>query len=136
MQGMPVPDLSQVDWAKVLSISFTVIPAVYKYRGVLTKITDVLAEAIGFAALVGGLYLYTRTLPELQVAAVQLKSDPSVAGAEHLQTLDLLYFGSISLMVLGGLLTVSGLIGRFHTSVIDRMKNTPSKQSTPMSKRR
>ena len=119
---MSVPDLSQVDWAKVISLSFTVVPVVYKYRGVLAKITDVLAEAIGFSALVGGLYVYTQTLPEIPTAALQFRSDPSVSGAEHIQTLDLLYFGAISLMVLGGLLTVSGLLGRFQASVRDRLK--------------
>jgi len=119
---MSVPDLSQVDWAKVISLSFTIVPVVYKYRGVLTKITDVLAEAIGFSALVGGLYIYTRTLPEIQIATVQWKVDPSLSAAEHIQTLDLLYFGAISLMVLGGLLSVSGLVGRFQASVRDRLK--------------
>ena len=117
-----MPDLSQVDWAKVISLSFTIVPVVYRYRGVLTKITDVLAEAIGFTALVGGLFIYTRTLPEIQIAAIQLKADPSLSGAEHIQTLDLLYFGAISLMVLGGLLSVSGLVGRFQASVRDRLK--------------
>ena len=119
---MSVPDLSQVDWAKVISLSFTIVPVVYKYRGVLTKITDVLAEAIGFTALVGGLYIYTRTLPEIQIATVQWKVDPSLSAAEHIQTLDLLYFGAISLMVLGGLLSVSGLVGRFQAGVRDRLK--------------
>ncbi len=123
MQAMP--DLSQVDWAKVLSISFTIIPAVYRYRGVLRKITDVLAEAIGFIALIGGLYVYTRTLPEVQVVAIQLKADPSVSTAQHLQTLDMLYFGSIGLMVLGGLITVFGLIGRLETSIMARVKPSP-----------
>jgi hypothetical protein len=119
---MSVPDLNQVDWAKVISLSFTIVPVVYRYRGVLTKITDVLAEAIGFSALVGGLYIYTRTLPEIQIAAVQWRVDPSLSAAEHIQTLDLLYFGAISLMVLGGLLSVSGLVGRFQASVRDRLK--------------
>jgi len=119
---MSVPDLSQVDWAKVISLSFTIVPVVYRYRGVLTKITDVLAEAIGFTALVGGLYIYTRTLPEIQIATIQWKVDPSLSAAEHIQTLDLLYFGAISLMVLGGLLSVSGLVGRFQASVRDRLK--------------
>jgi len=119
---MSVPDLSQVDWAKIISLSFTIVPVVYRYRGVLTKITDVLAEAIGFTALVGGLYIYTRTLPEIQIATIQWKVDPSLSAAEHIQTLDLLYFGAISLMVLGGLLSVSGLVGRFQASVRDRLK--------------
>ena len=119
---MSVPDLSQVDWAKIISLSFTIVPVVYRYRGVLTKITDVLAEAIGFTALVGGLYIYTRTLPEIQIATIQWKVDPSLSAAEHIQTLDLLYFGAISLMVLGALLSVSGLVGRFQASVRDRLK--------------
>lgn len=126
MQAMP--DLSQLDWAKVLSISFTIIPAVYKYRGVLRKITDVLAEAIGFIALIGGLYVYTRTLPEVQVVASQLKADPSVSTAQYLQTLDMLYFGSIGLMVLGGLITVFGLIGRLEASIMAKVKPSPPKR--------
>ena len=69
-----------------------------------------------------GLYIYTRTLPEIQIATIQWKVDPSLSAAEHIQTLDLLYFGAISLMVLGGLLSVSGLVGRFQASVRDRLK--------------
>jgi len=123
MQAMP--DLSQVDWAKVLSISFTIIPAVYKYRGTLRKVTDVLAEAIGFIALIGGLYVYTRALPEVQIVASQLKADPSVSSPEHLQTLDMVYFSSIGLMVLGGLISVFGLIGRLEASIAAKMKPSP-----------
>ncbi len=126
MQAMP--DLSQVDWAKILSISFTIIPAVYKYRGVLRKVTDVLAEAIGFMALIGGLYVYTRILPQVQEVASQLKADPSVSTAQHLQTLDMLYFGSIGLMVLGGLISVFGLIGRLEVSIAAKMKPSPPKR--------
>ncbi len=126
MQAMP--DLSQLDWAKILSISFTIIPAVYKYRGVLRKVTDVLAEAIGFMALIGGLYVYTRILPQVQEVATQLKADPSVSTAQHLQTLDMLYFGSIGLMVLGGLISVFGLIGRLEASIAAKMKPSPPKR--------
>ncbi len=122
---LSMPDLSQVDWAKVISLSFSIIPVVYKYRASLRKVTDVMAEAIGFIALVGGLYVYTRTLPEVQTVAIELKADPSVSLADHLRTLDLLYFGSIGLMVLGGLVSVFGLIGRLEATLRDRMKPVP-----------
>ena len=135
MPGMPVPDLSHVDWAKVLSLSFTVLPAVYKYRAVLAKIVDVLAEAIGFTALIGGLYIYSRTLPEVNLATAQFRIDPTVSALEYLRTLDLLYFGAISLMVLGGLLTVSGLIGRLQASVLDRVKSGPQMKTSPPKRR-
>src|SRR2546430_17042424 len=95
---MSVPDLSQVDWAKVISLSFTVVPVVYRYRGVLAKITDVLAEGIGFSALVGGLYVYTQTLPEIPTPALHFKSYPSLSGGEHIQTRGLRYFCSVTPM--------------------------------------
>ncbi|MDQ7820017.1 MAG: hypothetical protein QN173_01830 [Armatimonadota bacterium] len=112
-----LPDLSQIDWAKLLSVSFTLAPAVYKYRGVLARVTDVLAEAVGLAALGGGVYVYTRTLPQIQQAVAQLAADPGLITAERLQTLDQLYFGSVGLMGLGGMLAVFGLIGRIGASL-------------------
>jgi hypothetical protein len=112
-----LPDLSQIDWPKLLSVSFTLVPAIYKYRGVLARVTDVLAEAVGLTALVGGVYVYTRTLPQIQQAAARLAADPDLITAEHLQTLDQLYFGSVGLMLLGGMLAVFGLLGRIGAAV-------------------
>lgn len=120
-----MPDLSQVDWAKLITISFTIVPVVYKYRAALRKVTDVLAEAIGFTALVGGLYMYTRVFPEVHMASAQLRADSSVTLADYVRTLDLLYFGSIGLMVLGGLVSVFGLIGRLEAALRDRLKPPP-----------
>lgn len=120
-----MPDLGQVDWAKWVSLSFTILPVVYKYRASLRKVTDILAEAIGFSALVGGLYVYTRVFPEVHTAAAQLQVDPSLSLADHVRTLDLLYFGSIGLMVLGGLVSIFGLIGRLEIALHDRFKNPP-----------
>ncbi len=120
-----MPDLSQVDWAKWISISFTIIPVVYKYRAALRKVTDLLAEAIGFTALVGGVYIYTRVFPEVHQATAQLRADPSLSLADYVRTLDLLYFGSIGLMVLGGLVSVFGLIGRLESALRERLKPPP-----------
>ncbi len=119
-----LPDLSQLDWAKLLSVSFTLVPAVYKYRGVLARVTDVLAEAVGLATLVGGVYVYTRTLPQIQQVAAQLAADPTLVTVERLQTLDQLYFGSVGLMLLGGMLAVFGVIGRISASVAG-LRNRP-----------
>lgn len=116
------------DWARILSITFTVIPAVYKYRGVLAKVTDLIAEGLGFLSLVLGLYLYTNTLPQIQTVALQLSSEPSPATTQHLQTLDLLYFGSIGLMVLGGLVSLFGLIGRLTRVVAPKTPPPPKRR--------
>ncbi len=116
------------DWARILSVTFTLIPAVYKYRGVLAKVTDLIAEGFGFLALVLGLYLYTNTLPQIQTVALQLSSEPSPGTAQHLQTLDLLYFGSIGLMVLGGLVSLFGLIGRLTRVVAPKTPLPPKRK--------
>ncbi len=120
-------DLLSQDWAKIITVSFTVIPAVYKYRGVLARVTDLIAEGFGFLSLVGGLYLYSNTLPHLTTVAMQMTSEPSPTTAQHLQTLDLLYYGSIGLMVLGGLVSLFGLIGRV-TRVVAPKPTTPPRR--------
>jgi hypothetical protein len=72
---------------------------------------------VGLAALVAGVYVYTRTLPQIQQVAVQLAADPSLFTAERLQALDQLYYGSVGLMLLGGMLATFGLIGRIGAAV-------------------
>src|SRR5437879_11875192 len=109
-QGMYVPDLSQVDWAKVITLSFTVVPVVYRYRGVLAKITDVLAEAIGFSALVGGMYVYKQTLPEIPKAALQFKSDLYLSEVENVQYMERLCFFVIIHICRHRLLSVYGTV--------------------------
>jgi hypothetical protein len=123
-----MPDIFAGDWAKIVSVSFTVVPFVWKYRGVLAKITDILAEGFGLAAMVGGLYLYTDTLPQMQTIAVQLSADPSPSMAEFVRTLSLLYYGSVGLMGLGGLVSLFGLIGRFTHAVTPKPVAPPPKR--------
>jgi len=75
--------------------------------------------------------MYTRVFPEVHLATAQLRADPSFSLADYVRTLDLLYFGSIGLMVLGGLVSVFGLIGRLEAALRDRFKPSP-----PPSKRK
>lgn len=121
-------DLLSQDWVRIITISFTVIPAVYKYRGILARVTDLIAEGFGFLSIVGGLYLYSNTLPQITTVAIQMSSEPSPSTAQHLQTLDLLYFGSIGLMVLGGLVSLFGLIGRATRAVAPKSTTPPRRR--------
>lgn len=116
------------DWAKIVSISFTIVPFVWKYRGVLAKITDILAEGFGLAAMALGLYVYTDTFPQMQTIGAQLSADPSLSMAQFVQTLSLLYYGSVGLMALGGLVSLFGLIGRFTHAVAPKPAAPPPKR--------
>ena len=115
-----LPDLTWDGWKTVLSIALTVIPAVAKFRVQLTRAIDIVSEAIGLIVLVFGVLLYTHSLPQwqrLQGNLVQLTAESPILAAAQFQTLFTLYTGSIALMVLGGLLAFSGLVGRIRSGL-------------------
>lgn len=115
-----MPDLSWNGWSTLASIALAVIPAVLKFRAELTRALDVVAELVGLVVLMFGVLLYTYTLPLLQQLQANLPQmsieSPSLA-AQQVQVLYTLYPGSIALMVLGGLLALSGVLGRKRTAI-------------------
>ncbi|MDR7498910.1 MAG: hypothetical protein QN169_04135 [Armatimonadota bacterium] len=112
-----MPDLTWDEWKTLISIAVAVIPAVLKFRVELTRAIDVVAEGVGLLVLVLGVLLYTHTYPQwerLQANLGPLSAESPLLAAQQVQTLFTLYAGSVALMVLGGLLAFSGLLGRLR----------------------
>lgn len=119
-------DLTWDTWRAILSIAVAVIPAIVKWRAELAKAIDAMAEGIGLIVLFSGVVLYTHSFPQwehLQDNLGPLAEETPILAAQQVQTLYTLYMGSIALMLLGGLLALSGLLGR-------------ARQRTPAGKRR
>lgn len=112
-----------VSWDGVktlVSIALTVGPVVIKFRGQLARVIYILSESIGLIALVFGTLLYTHSLPrwqQLQTSLVEISKESPILAAQQHETLFTLYTGSIALMVLGGLLAFSGLLGRIRAGM-------------------
>lgn len=118
-------DLTWDTWRAVISIAVAVIPAIVKWRAELAKAIDVVAEGIGLIVLFSGVVLYTHSFPQwehLQDNLKPLAEEAPVLTVQQVQTLYTLYTGSIALMLLGGLLALSGLLGR------TRQKTAPGKR--------
>jgi hypothetical protein len=116
-----VPDLGWSAWSTIvtiISIVLAVVPGLFRFRGVLSKWKDLIAEIIGIIVLLGGLLLYSVTVPQwvqIQSQMTQLSTSATPTLGQEVQSLHALFFGSIGLMMLGGLLTVFGLLGRMTT---------------------
>ena len=120
-----VPDLTWDGWKTLISIAVAVIPAVMKFRVELSRAIDVVAEGVGLVVLVLGVVLYTHSFPQwerLQANLGAISQESPMLAAQQVQTLYTLYTGSIALMILGGMLAFSGLLGRMRTHV------TPAKR--------
>lgn len=110
--------LSWSEWGtitSILSILLAVIPAVIRFRDVLAKSIDLITEFVGIVVLLGGVYVYVSAMPQwvqIQDQIARLPSSSGPALGEDVQSLHILFFGSIGLMMLGGLLTLFGVIGR------------------------
>jgi|GEM_PF-2305909 len=112
-----MPDLTWDEWKTLISIAVAVIPAVVKFRVELTRAIDVVAEGVGLFVLVLGVVLYTNTFPQwerLQTNLGALSQESPLLAAQQVQTLYTLYAGSVALMILGGMLAFSGLLGRLR----------------------
>lgn len=115
-----MPDFSWNGWGILVSIAVALIPALLKFREELTRAIDLVAEFIGLLGLLFGVFLYATTLPHferLQLDLGRISAESPGLAAQQMQTLWTLYSGSIALMVLGGLLAVSGLLGRLHAGI-------------------
>ncbi|TMI89282.1 MAG: hypothetical protein E6H00_10300 [Bacillati bacterium ANGP1] len=91
----------------IVTLLLALIPALFRFREILLKQQDLVTEIAGIIVLMGGLVLYAETMPQwLQIQAQMAKMGLEVEG------LQMLFFGSLGLMTLGGLLTLFGLLGR------------------------
>ncbi len=102
----------------VVSIMLAVIPAVVRFRQVLAKSADLITEIVGIIVLMGGLFVYVTAMPQwvqVQDQITRLSSPEGGTLGQDAQSLHILFFGSIGLMMLGGLLTLFGLVGRVMT---------------------
>ena len=91
----------------IVTLLLALIPALFRFREILLKQQDLVTEIAGIIVLMGGLVLYAETMPQwLQLQAQMAKMGLEVEG------LQILFFGSLGLMTLGGLLTLFGLLGR------------------------
>lgn len=112
-----MPDLTWDGWRALISIAVAVIPAVIKFRAELARAIDIVAEGVGLFVLILGVVLYTHSFPQwehLQENLGPLAEEAPILAAQQVQTLYTLYTGSIALMILGGLLAFSGLLGRLR----------------------
>lgn len=117
MQGLSWSELGTI--STIVSIMLAVIPAVVRFRGVLAKSSDLITEIVGIVVLMGGLFVYVTAMPQwVQIQDQLSRLSPSSGSTlgEDIQSLHILFFGSIGLMMLGGLLTLFGLVGRVMTS--------------------
>lgn len=94
-------------WGTLLSVLFALIPTVLRFRVVLVKIQDLIIEIAGIVILLAGLIMYAMIVPHW----LQFKAQMAQQGLE-VESLPMVFFGSIALMVLGGVLTLFGLMGR------------------------
>ncbi len=110
-----MPTISWPGWGIVVGAVLAVIFILFRYRDTLLQLKNLITEIVGVIVLMSGLFLYATAVPQWlqmhdEIAQLAPPSAPSLS--DHVQTLYTLYFGSISLMMLGGLLTAFAIFGR------------------------
>lgn len=105
-------DLSWSGWGTIVSVLLALIPAVIRFRDSLAKLQDLITEIAGIIVLLGGLFLYMVTVPRWLPIRAQMEG----LGAD-VETVTMVFFGSIALISLGAMLTLFGLFGRITTSL-------------------
>ncbi len=115
MVSMSITDLSWFEWGIIACVVAIIVAAAMRLQHFLVQVRSLITEIVGIVVLLSGGVLYAVAVPQwlrLQDDLSQL-SDRAAAGlTDQVQTLYTLYFGAISLMMLGGLLTVFGIFGR------------------------
>lgn len=109
-----MPDLSWLEWGALVGILAIIVAVGVRLRIALIQLRSIIAEVVGVIVLLSGLFLYAVAVPQwlhVQDELAQLSGQQAGLG-EQVQTLYTLYFGAISLMMLGGLLTIFGIFGR------------------------
>jgi uncharacterized membrane protein YidH (DUF202 family) len=123
MLGLSWSELGTI--STVVSILLAVVPAVIRFRQVLVKESALITEVVGIIVLMGGLFVYVTAMPQwvqIQEQIARLSSPAGTSFGEDVQSLHILFFGSIGLMMLGGLLTMFGLVGRVMTGPTKKSK--------------
>jgi uncharacterized membrane protein YidH (DUF202 family) len=85
----------------------TVVPALIKFREHLMKLQDLITEIVGVVFLLVGAVMYMITIPHW----IPLRTQMERLGTD-VESLVILYFGSIALTLMGAMLTVFGILGR------------------------
>jgi hypothetical protein len=107
--------MSDPNWNTLASLAVTVLPAVVRFRAEISRALDMVAEFVGLVVMIFGVFIYGTTLPQLQRMQgdlARISAESQLLAAQQVQTLYTLYTGSIAMMVLGGFLAISGLLGR------------------------
>ena len=108
-------DLGWYEWGKIasiLSVLVALIPTVLRFRAAIARMQDLITEVAGVVLLLGGVVLYSEIVPkwlQFQVQMARLGQD--------VDNVPMFFFGSIGLMLLGGMLTLFGLVGRITASI-------------------
>ena len=113
--GRSMTDLGWYEWgriASILSVLVALIPTVLRFRAALARMQDLITEIAGVVLLLGGVVLYSEIVPkwlQFQVQMARLGQD--------VENVPMFFFGSIGLMLLGGMLTLFGLVGRIAAGI-------------------
>src|SRR5438132_3094057 len=113
--GRSMTDFGWYEWgriASILSVLVALIPTVLRFRAAIARMQDLITEVAGVLLLLGGVVLYSEIVPkwlQFQVQMARLGQD--------VDNVRMFFFGSIGLMLLGGMLTLFGLVGRITASI-------------------
>jgi uncharacterized membrane protein YidH (DUF202 family) len=113
--GRPMADFSWYEWGRIvsiLSVLVALIPTVLRFRDALSKMQDLITEIAGVMMLLGGVLVYWAIVPKW----MQFQAQMAKLGQDA-ESVPMFFFGSIGLMMLGGMLTLFGLVGRITASL-------------------
>jgi uncharacterized membrane protein YidH (DUF202 family) len=99
-------------WGTIASVLLTIVPALLRFRAHLLKLQDLITEIVGVVFLLIGAILYMITVPQW----IPLRAQMERMGTD-VESLVVLYFGSIALTLMGAMLTLFGIVGRVTTSL-------------------
>ncbi len=112
---MSIADLGWFEWGLIACVVAIIVAAALRLQRFLVQVRSLITEIVGIVVLLSGGFLYAVAVPQwlrVQDDLTQLSDRAAVGLSDQVQTLYTLYFGAISLMMLGGLLTVFGIFGR------------------------
>ncbi|HLW46952.1 MAG TPA: hypothetical protein VKW09_04210 [bacterium] len=105
-------DVSWSTWGTIISVVLMVVPALVRLRQHLVKLQDLIIEIVGVVVLLVGAVLYMVTVPQW----VPVREQMERLGTD-VQSLSILFFGSIAMTMLGAMLTLFGILGRVSTTL-------------------
>ena len=113
--GRSMTDFGWYEWgriASILSVLVALIPTVLRFRAAIARMQDLITEVAGVLLLLGGVVLYSEIVPKWLQCQVQM-----ARLGQDVDNVPMFFFGSIGLMLLGGMLTLFGLVGRITASI-------------------